>query len=136
MTILDPKGRPSRFSYKEYLVDWDRKVSGPQKATKDFLKQYWQHDIVLEEARCPRSLLRIDLWNVSRSIVVEVSPRAVHDKYNPFFHGSLAGFRSAIKRDMEKHHWCELNGLALATIKDGDFPLTAAFFQAQFGITL
>lgn len=131
MEFLTLSGRTRKVNVTPYLIDWDRKVSGPQKTVKDFLRPYWSHDSVMEEFRCPGSLLRVDLLNLSRGIMIEVSPTKVHATYNPFFHGSLSGYRDVIKRDLEKAHWGEINGYKVIEIVDADFPLTLAWFASQ-----
>lgn len=135
MNLVTLKGRPCRINVMRYKIDWDFVVSRPQKQVKDFLFQYWKNDLVLEEARIPGSKLRIDLWNVSRSILVEVSPAATHS-FNAFFHGSKAGFQASVKRDLDKVAWAEKNNLMLVEIMDQDFPLTRTFFKDRYGIEL
>jgi len=75
-----------------YLIDWDKVVSKPQKQVSDFLRRYWAADCVLSELRIPGSLLRLDIVNVSKKIVVEVSPDSIHKNYNPFMHGDRRAF--------------------------------------------
>ncbi len=133
---LDINGRPCRIPLNDYRVDWDRKVSGPQKAVKDFLRPYWQFDFVCEEVRIPRKLWRLDLYNVSSGIVVEVSPGEVHNEYNPFFHRSVSGFRASLKRDILKARWCELNGLKCVEVTDDALPLNIEWFKTHYDITL
>lgn len=136
MIVRDLKGRTCKMPTKPYLIDWDRAVSKPQKAVKDFLWPYWAHDIVLEELRVPHSLLRIDLMNASRGIVIEVSPTATHAIFSEFFHVSTAGWTASLKRDMDKEHWATIiNGFAFVEITDVDFPLTPEVFARQ-GVTL
>lgn len=135
MKLRTLNGREVKWNPMKYQIDWDHKVSGPQKAAQDFLRPYWQHDLVLSEARIPSSLLRIDIWNVSKGVVVEVSPTSVHSEYNPFFHGSVSGYRGVIKRDLDKARWVELNGLLLIEIGDDAWPLTKAWFT-KHGVDL
>lgn len=136
MNVLNLRGRPAKLNVIKYRIDWDHEVSGPQKVVKDFLHPYWENDLVLEECRIPNSLLRIDLLNLSRSIVVEVSPPKVHATFNPFFHGSLAGYRASIGRDLDKVRFAELNKLTYVEIDDPSTQLNAAWFRDTHGVTL
>ncbi len=137
MVFKTLNGRERDISIKQYRIDWDpaREVSKPQAATKAFLRAYWEHDIVLEELRIPGCRLRIDLVNVNKGVVVEVSPQSSHS-FNAFFHrGSLNRFKDALKRDLNKQRWAEANGFTFVEITDTDFPLTPDAFARQ-GVTL
>lgn len=136
MVFRDSKGRERNVPYKQYLIKWDRarEVSRPQAETKRFLRAYWQNDIVLEEFRIPGTKKRVDLLNVNKGIIVEVSPESSHS-FNQFFHGSLAGFRAALKRDLEKEEWARFNGFSFVELTETDFPLSEAAFERQ-GVTL
>lgn len=135
MVFLDLRGRERDIPVKRYRVDWDRKVSRPQKAAKDFLRPYWEHDIVLEEAPVVGTRSRIDLLNVNKAVMVEVSPESSHS-FNPFFHqGSLNRFKNALKRDLAKADYARINGFTLVELSDTDFPLTPEAFARQ-GVVL
>ncbi len=122
---------------KKYKIDWERKVSKPQKAVKDFLFQFWENDVVYEEAYIPGSKKRIDLWNESHKVMVEVSPDAVHTKYNPFMHGNRVGFWDKLQTDNKKHQWAEKNGYTFVILNDADIKnISVELFQTKFGVTL
>ena len=101
----------------DYLIDWDREVSKPQKAVKDFLYPYWKRYIVTEETPIPGSRLRMDLicWSLNPHIVIEVSPESSHS-YNQFFHKSKVGFGAAVRRDLNKQMWAERNGFLYVSL--------------------
>lgn len=135
MRFLTLNGRTKDISIKRYLVDWERRVSGPQKATKDFLKPYWKHDIVLEECPLVGTRYRIDLLNINKAIMVEVSPESSHS-FNAFFHqGSLNRFKDALKRDLAKGDYARINNFTFVELTEADFPLSEAVFERQ-GVTL
>ena len=136
MDWIDLRGRVRKVNPAKWRVDWSRIVSRPQKQVKDFLYPYWKNDYVLEEAMIPSTRLRIDLWNLSRSILIEVSPMSTHTKYNPFFHGSLAGYRASIKRDLQKADFARLNKLIYVEIDDSALPLTTEWFLTHHDISL
>lgn len=102
----------------KYFIDWDRKVSAPQLKVKNFLKEYWETSIVLEEFMIPGSKKRIDLINISAKIIVEVSPNSTHLKFNPFMHGSRPGFLKTIKSDLVKKQWAITNGFHYIELND------------------
>ena len=41
MKIKNIFGKEVSKSFKKYKIDWDRKVSSPQKRVKDIIKKYW-----------------------------------------------------------------------------------------------
>ena len=138
MVFKDLKGRERDISIKRYLINWERVVSRPQKAVKDFLRPYWEHGIVLEECPVFGSRMRIDLLRMDTCppIVVEVSPESSHS-FNAFFHGNSRNrFGRACKNDLDKERWArEINGFDYVELKETDFPLTEAAFARQ-GVTL
>jgi hypothetical protein len=107
--ILNIRYKEVSVNPQEYIIDWDTKVSKPQKKVTDFLQPYWKSDLVLQEFRIPGSLLRIDLLNVTKKIIVEVSPDELHSNYNPFLHKDRAGFLKKLKADNQKMDWAERN---------------------------
>lgn len=104
-----------------YSIDWDKKVSKPQKMVKDFLFPHWKLDRVLEEFMIPGSRLRIDLINMSSKIAVEVSPDSTHKNFNPFMHKNrITGFLGGLKRDSSKYDWIIANGFKYVLITDAE----------------
>ncbi len=119
---------------KQYQIDWApaREVSSWQAKTKAFLRPYWERDIVFEEFRIPGpGKLRIDLLNVNKAVVVEVSPESSHS-FNKFFHqGSLNRFKNALMRDLKKAKWATDSGFDYVELTEADFPLTPEAFARQ-----
>lgn len=120
MRIFDYKGKEISINPFQYIINWDTKVSKPQKKVTDFLQPYWKSDLVLQEFRIPGSLLRIDLFNVSKKIVVEVSPDELHSNYNPFLHKDRARFLQKLKADNQKMTWAERNELLFVELTSSD----------------
>ena len=138
MLFYDLKGRQRDVNLNRYLIDWDRKVSGPQKAVKDFLRPYWGHKRVCEELRVPYSKLRLDLVCVTDQLIVEVDGEQ-HEIYNPWMHRSLNGYAAAQKRDLEKERFAEVNGFRLIHIKDDEIKrglLSRDWIKETFGVEL
>jgi hypothetical protein len=121
----------------KYRIDWDRAVSKPQKAVKDFLYRYWKGKIILEEFKMPGMRYRFDLVNMNDHVIVEVSPKKVHGEFNKFFHKTRLGYVNSIKRDMFKIEWAEKNGFTLVEIFDDDIDvLSREWFREKYGVEL
>lgn len=130
-------GKLVSLNIKRYLIKWDRKVSGPQKAVKDFLYPYWKYHLVVEEFRIPGSLLRCDLLNLTKKISVEISPESVHGSFNKFFHRSRSGFLASIVRDVKKQEWLTENGFECINLcEEGIEKLSYEFIQKEFGVSI
>lgn len=138
MIFTTLSGHPRDVSMTAYKVDWERKVSRPQKRVKDFLRPYWEGDAVYEEVRIPGCLFRVDLINVNKAIMVEVSPIQHHTADHWFHGGSMAKWKASLKRDIQKERWAELNQLTYVelTQDDLDTGLSAELFLSRFGVTL
>lgn len=136
LTKLNKPGQFANVQITDYLIDWSRKVSGPQMKVKRFLHPYWKTHVVTEELVIPGSRLRVDLISWTRRLAIEVSPSSSHS-FNRFFHKTRIGFGSAVGRDLDKAKWLEENGLKLVEMFDADLDaLSPAWFQTQYGITL
>lgn len=121
-----------------YLIDWNKKsCSKFQTEVKNFIRPFWScGQIVCEEFRIPKSLLRIDLINFNKKIVIEASG-SQHEKFNPFFHNNAkSNYLASIKRDIAKQQWCEENGFKFVEIYEKDLPLTKKFFLEKFDLDL
>lgn len=136
MKFLTITGKEKNVNISEYLIDWDRKVSGPQKKVKDFLKPFWKNCVVLEEFLIPGCLLRADIVNISKNILLEVSP-AQHHEFNKHFHKNKVGYLNSIKRDFEKEQWAIKNKFTFIEILEEDLDkLSRELFKKEFDITL
>lgn len=126
------------YNIKPYLIKWDRKVSTPQKTAKDFLKKYWKNDIVCEEFRIlGQGLLRLDLVNFTKKIIIEVSPRALHVDYNKFFHNGRGGYLKKLTSDAKKLFWAEKNGFKFCEWYDEDLNnLSKKYLKEKFDLDL
>ena len=138
MFFVALNGRLRDVPINRYRVNWNKMVSGPQKAVKDFVRPYWEQKLVLEEMRIPGGLKRLDLICPPDSIIIEVDGLQ-HDLYNPWMHGSKAGYLKSMKSDLQKQQFADLNGYTLIRIKDEEIKrglLSVAWIQETFGITL
>lgn len=128
--------RQRNVNISRYLIDWERVVSAPQKQVKDFLRPYWRSAVCVEELLIPGSRLRCDLINLTRRVVVEVSPDGSHS-FNQFFHKNRLRFGAAIKRELDKEAWATANGLIYVEIFEEDLDaLSPQWFLENYEITL
>lgn len=105
----------------KYRINWKRVVSKPQYKFKKFVYPFWKNDVVLEEFVIPKSGgKRVDLFNVNKGLIVEVSPQSVHFEYNKFMHGSRLGYLKKIYSDLDKIQWAESNGWKVLEVLDED----------------
>jgi very-short-patch-repair endonuclease len=124
-------------SVNKYLVDWDAECRSIfQRDVKQFFKKYWSNHKVLEEFRLPGSLLRVDLVNLNKKLLVETNGKQ-HEEYNKHFHkGSRVNFLKQIQRDQQKRDWAEANGFTMIEIEPKDLPLSLEFFRKQFNVEI
>lgn len=120
---------------KKYLVDWDGKSKSKlQRATKLFLKKYWNRHIVFEEFPVAGTKLSLDFYNANKKIAIEVQGRQ-HTEYVPFFHGkNKINYLNQLRRDSEKLKFCEINDIKLIEIYETDKVDKELFLK--FGVEL
>ena len=120
---------------KNYLVKWGgQSRSKLQYSVKQFMKPYWDMDIVFEEFPIAGTRMSFDFYNSNKNIAIEVQG-GQHLKYTPFFHGkSKSTFLSQIRRDNEKQKFCEINNIKLVEIYPND-ELCVDLFES-FGVIL
>lgn len=120
---------------RKYLIKWSAPSrSKLQYSVKQFIKTYWDSDIVFEEFPIVGSKMTFDFYNSNKNIAIEVQG-GQHLKYTPFFHGkSKSTFLSQIRRDNEKQTFCELNKIKLVEIYPDD-NLSIDLFKS-FGVIL
>lgn len=131
MTFLDLKGRKKPLkNARKYTVDWNSKTRSKfQDAAKKFFYPYWNMDMCMEEMPLVGSLMKFDIVNVSKKIVCEIMGKQ-HCQFSKHFHGTKGKFLGQIKRDLQKHDWCELNGFTLIEIYS-EKELTYDYFLSQ-----
>lgn len=114
---------------QKYMIDWDgQSKSKMQYNVKAFLKDYWQRQVVFEEFPVAGTRMTFDFYNANRKIAIEVQG-GQHTKYVPFFHGNYKNnYLMQLKRDNQKHDFCELNDIKLVEIYEKD-KLSKDFFK-------
>jgi len=103
-----------------YLINWEKNSrSKLQSKVKDFLKVFWDGDVVFEEFPVVGTRLTIDFYNATKNIAIEVQGNQ-HTKYNKFFHkGNKMNYLDQLKRDDEKLAFCDLNNIKLLEVHEG-----------------
>jgi len=131
MKFLDPLGKERNLKgAKKYLINWEEKSRSKfQKNVKDFLKDYWLHDIVFEEFRIVGTRLSLDFYNANKKITVEVQGDQ-HVRYVKHFHKNRLKYLEQLKRDQKKLDFCEINDIKLVEIYSTDV-VTASLFKDQ-----
>ena len=120
-------------------IIWDKKVaSAPQFIVKTFLQPFWKFDQVVEEFYIPGSKLRLDLFNINKKIVVEISPDAYHTRFNKFLHrDNRHKFLAKVKADESKRVWCTRNDIRLIELYDEDIKaLSKEYILEKYDISL
>lgn len=124
---------------KQYIINWDKpSQSKEQTKVKKFLRLYWEKDIVFEEYRIPKSLLKVDFVNATKKIALEHQGKGAHNEFNPFFHkNNRANYLASLKRDVKKRKLLESNGYVfIETFTNELNNLTKEFFLKTYNIIL
>jgi hypothetical protein len=120
---------------RNYLIDWDAESKSKiQFKTKQFIKDFWYNNLVFEEFPVAGTRLSLDFYNATKKIAIEVQG-AQHRKYVPHFHGGhKSNYIDQLRRDKQKLEFCEINGIHLMEVYDGDV-LDKSLFK-KHGINL
>lgn len=138
MRLFDINGRLVNRNVSNYIINWDKKSrSNVQFLTKQFLRPFWQSQIVYEEFPCFGTLLKVDILNATLKIAIEVHGKQ-HESFNSFFHnGNPANYLKGIKNDFKKIKWLEKNNFKLIEIMEDEVPkLDKEFFLNKFDLKL
>lgn len=129
MTLYNIYGRLVGKTVNKYRVKWDKPSRSKfQFKVKQLLKPIWITDVVFEEFPVFGSLLKIDFYNATRKVAIEVNGPQ-HDKFHFFHDGSPQKFIKAIKYDLRKYEWCEKNQIKLIEIVEKDLLNIADFYS-------
>jgi hypothetical protein len=130
-------GHSFTVNFAKYKIDWTKSPSKIQRKVQDFLLPYWEFDTVLSEYRIPGSLLRLDIFNCTKGIIVEISPEDHHGQFNKFFHKDRNHYLHSIKRDFAKIEWANKNNLNLVELNYMDVNnLSPKYIKDKYGINI
>lgn len=138
MRLYNVYGKLQSKQVTRFLVDWDKPCrSKVQFKTKQFLKKFWENQVVYEEFPVYGTKMKVDILNATKKIAVEVQGNQ-HVSFNKFFHNnSRLKYLQSIKRDAQKAEWLEKNGYTLVEIHEKEVEsLNKEFFLNNFNIAL
>ena len=138
MRLYNVYGKLQSKQVTRFLVDWDKPCrSKVQFKTKQFLKKFWENQVVYEEFPVYGTKMKVDILNATKKIAVEVQGNQ-HVSFNKFFHNnSRLKYLESIKRDAQKAQWLEKNGYTLVEIHEKEVgSLNKEFFLNNFNIAL
>ena len=136
MRLYNIQGRLQARKVSKYLIKWNKKSrSKIQFKVKQFLKNYWENQIVYEEFPVYGSRMTVDIVNATKRIAIEVQGRQ-HKEFNKFFHKTRGNYLESIKRDHLKRQWLEKNNFKLIEIEEEEVNKLSKIFFKQFGIDL
>jgi hypothetical protein len=138
MRLLNIYGKLQSKTVGKYLINWDGKSrSKIQFKVKQFLKTFWQNQIVYEEFPVYGTRMHVDILNATKRVAIEVNG-AQHSKFNKFFHAnSRQKYLDSIKRDLEKAKWLESNNFILIEVEESEVSsLSLEFFKKNFNLSL
>lgn len=126
-------GRLVRKNVSRYRINWEKPSrSKLQFQVKQLLKRIWQYDIVYEEFPVFGSKMKVDIYNASKKIAVEVNGPQ-HDKFNKFFHNDeQANWVAGISRDLKKYEWFQRNQIKLVEYIESDLKDITKFYQRLY----
>ena len=138
MRLLNIHGKLQAKNVSKFLINWNGKSrSKIQFRVKQFLKSYWQNQVVYEEFPVYGTRMHVDILNATKKIAIEVNGTQ-HSNFNKFFHaGSRLKYLESIKRDVAKAEWLENNNFTLVEIEENEVDtLNKDFFKNNYNILL
>ena len=136
MRLYNIYGKLQSRIVKKYLINWNKKSrSQIQFKVKQFLKPYWENQIVYEEFPVYGSKMKVDILNATKKIAIEVQGKQ-HTEFNKFFHKTRGNYLESIKRDYQKREWLKQNKFKLVEIEEEEIKKLSKSFFKSIGITL
>ena len=136
MRLYNMQGRLQARKVSKYLIKWNKKSrSKIQFKVKQFLKNYWENQIVYEEFPVYGSRMTVDIVNATKRIAIEVQGRQ-HKEFNKFFHKTRGNYLESIKRDHLKRQWLEKNNFKLIEIEEEEVNKLSKTFFKKLGVDL
>ncbi len=138
MRLYDIHGKLRSKVVTGCLIDWEAKSrSKIQFQVKQFLKEFWENQIIYEEFPVFGSRMKVDFLNATKKIAIEVNGPQ-HSNFNKFFHNnSRSKYLDSIKRDHQKALWLEQNNFKLIEleVEDLDF-LSKEYIEEKFEVLI
>jgi len=138
MRLLNINGKLVNKNINKYRVDWQGKSrSKLQFNFKQFFYPYWKNHIVFEEFPVYGSMMKVDLFNATKKIAIEIQGNQ-HESFNKFFHdNSRLKYLQSIKRDVVKSKWIEINNFKYLELYESDLKiLSPQYIEDKFAINI
>jgi len=136
MRLYNIQGRLQARKVSKYLIKWNKKSrSKIQFKVKQFLKPYWENQIVYEEFPVYGSRMTVDIVNATKKIAIEVQGRQ-HKEFNKFFHKTRGNYLESIKRDYIKREWLEKNDFVLIEVEEEEIKKLSKTLFKKLGLDL
>jgi hypothetical protein len=138
MRLLNINGKLVNKNVNKYRIDWDGKSrSNLQFKFKQFFYPYWKNHIVFEEFPVYGSMMKVDLFNATKKIAIEIQGNQ-HESFNKFFHdNSRLKYLQSIKRDVAKSKWIEINNFKYLELYESDLKiLSPQYIEDKFAINI
>jgi len=138
MRLYNIHGKLQSRNVNRYLIKWGGKSrSLLQRSVKNFLRTYWENQVVYEEFPVYGTRMKVDFINATKKIAVEVNGPQ-HNSFNKFFHNnSRMNYLESIKRDCKKRKWLEKNNFKILEIEEKDIKkLSPEFIENTFDICI
>ena len=138
MRLLNINGKLVNKNVNKYRIDWDGKSrSNLQFKFKQFFYPYWKNHIVFEEFPVYGSMMKVDLFNATKKIAIEIQGNQ-HESFNKFFHdNSRLKYLQSIKRDVAKSKWIDINNFKYLELYESDLKiLSPQYIEDKFAINI
>lgn len=137
ITLKNIHGKIRTKNCRKYIINWNKiERSQFQTKVKNILFDYINGHIVFSEFPVFGTQMKIDIFDYSKMIAYEIQGRQ-HSQYIKHFAKNRIGYLNQIKRDVEKHKFCEINNIELIEIYDEDLPfLSIKYFKEKFGVDI
>lgn len=133
MRLYNIYGKLVSKNVQRYKIKWDKKSrSKIQYKIKQFLKPFWQNQVVYEEFPVYGTKMKVDILNATKRVAIEVQGRQ-HGEFNKFFHNnSRLEYLQSIKRDQEKALWLQQNDFKLIEITEDEINASSEDFLLEY----
>lgn len=138
MRLLNINGKLVNKNVNRYRINWDGKSrSNLQFKFKQFFYPYWKNHIVFEEFPVYGSMMKVDIFNATKKIAIEIQGNQ-HESFNKFFHdNSRLKYLQSIKRDVAKSKWIEINNFKYLELYESDLKnLSPQYIEDKFAINI
>jgi len=138
MRLLNINGSLVNKNVNKYRIGWeDKSRSKLQFKFKQFFYPYWKNHIVFEEFPVYGSMMKLDFFNATKKIAVEIQGDQ-HESFNKIFNdNSRLKYLQSIKRDVAKSKWININNFKYLELYESDLKtLSPQYIEDKFAINI